>query len=82
MLPDCLYIVMTLHERIRLSVCNSGYYKAKGTCVLCPGNTIKKLPGNTENCLTDQSCNGITRVPNEGHTDCGNQKFCNYINGF
>ena len=65
---------MTLDGKMCISLCNSGYYKANGThtCVLCPGNTIKKLPGNDNNCLTDESCNGITRVRNEGHTACDN----------
>ena len=65
-----------------LSECNSGYYKAKGTCVLCPKNTIKKKPGNNEDCLTDHPCNGLTRVPNEGHTACGNLFVYSHNKGF
>ena len=70
-------------------MCNAGYYnhESNGRCVLCPGNTIKKIPGNAKDCSTDQSCNGITRVPNEGHTTCGKalllllgvETFCNFF---
>ena len=50
--------------------------------MLCPENTIKKKPGNNEDCLTDHPCNGLTRVPNGGHTACGNLFVYNHNEGF
>ena len=61
-------------------MCNAGYYndESNGTCLLCPGNTIKKFPGNARDCLADHPCNGITKVPNGGHTACGNLQLYTY----
>ena len=52
-------------------VCNVGYFKREGSCVLCPGNTIKTKVGNAENCDEDAPCDGVRTTPNENHTACG-----------
>ena len=52
-------------------VCNAGYYKAGSSCELCTGNKIKYMTGDAANCNADTACDGITEVPNSGHTTCG-----------
>ena len=54
-----------------VSVCNAGYFKSEGSCVLCPGLTIKTTIGDAENCDTDTPCDGMTTIPGAGHTRCG-----------
>ena len=54
-----------------VSVCNAGYYKSGGSCVLCTNNTIKSSAGNATNCDADTACDGTTTVPNSDHTACG-----------
>ena len=65
-----------LFERYSLSVCNVGHVRSGGSCVLCPGNTIKKTVGDAENCDADASCDGVTEWPNPDHTACGKFVIC------
>ena len=39
-------------------------------CVLCPGNKIKSVSGDSSS-LCQDVCNGTTNVPNAAHTTCG-----------
>ena len=50
-------------------VCNAGYYKNGSDCVMCTGNTVKSTEGDGPSCPT--VCDGMTKVPNSGHTVCG-----------
>ena len=56
---------------MKISVCNAGYYKDGDDCVMCTGNTVKSV-GNDTSCPT--TCDGMTKIPNAGHTACGNSK--------
>ena len=51
------------------SVCNSGHFKQVDSCVLCNDNAIKETIGNATGCA--ETCDGITTVPNDRHTSCG-----------
>ena len=51
--------------------CSAGHFNNDGSCVLCPGNTIKSSPGDDADCNVDSACDGIITVPNLGHTACG-----------
>ena len=53
---------------ILISVCNAGYYKSGSGCDPCSGKTIKPLKGDATDC--DEDCDGVTEVPNAGHTAC------------
>ena len=53
-------------------VCNAGYYKDGDECVMCPENTVKSTEGDDTSCPT--VCDGVTKVPNSGHSDCGKSR--------
>ena len=53
-------------------MCNAGYYKNESDCVKCTGNTVKSTEGDAASCPT--VCNGMTKVPNSGHTACGKRE--------
>ena len=53
------------------SVCNAGHYKDGGSCLLCPGGSIKSMTGDATNCYADTACDMMTNLPNTGHTACG-----------
>ena len=38
---------------------------------MCTERKIKKTKGNATDCDDDASCNGVSKVPNTEHTDCG-----------
>ena len=50
-------------------VCNAGFYKKGGICVLCPDNMIKSSPGDAAEC--DRRCDGDSNIANDEHTACG-----------
>ena len=60
-------------------VCNAGYYKTGSSCELCTGNKIKSMRGDSADCTTDTTCDGTTKVPNLGHTACGNPNVIFFI---
>ena len=41
-------------------------------CVKCTRNTVKSTADDGTSCPTD--CDGMTKVPNSGHTACGKKK--------
>ena len=50
-------------------MCDAGYYKDGNDCVMCTGNTVKLTMDEDTSCST--TCDGMTMVPNSGHTACG-----------
>ena len=54
-----------------ISVCNAGLYKNGNDCEICSGNTIKPKTGDAISCNTDTPCDGVTKVPDVSHTNCG-----------
>ena len=52
-------------------VCNAGYYKTGSSCELCTGNKIKSMTGDAAECNGDTPCDGVTEVPDAGHSACG-----------
>ena len=54
-----------------IAVCNAGFYLNGEQCVVCPGHTIKPLPGNETDCDVDAACDGESAVANDNHTACG-----------
>ena len=68
----CLHYGFThIHTTLSFTECNAGYYRISGICLLCPGYKIKTMTGDKSHCDEDTACDGITKIPNRGHTACG-----------
>ena len=63
-LNPLIYLLCT-----NITVCNAGFYKKGGSCVLCPENKIKSSPGNATEC--DSVCDEEFSIANDEHTECG-----------
>ena len=63
--------LQTIQRVYFFSVCNVGLYWTGSACELCAGNEIKSTPGDATNCSADAPCDGVTSVPNDDHSACG-----------
>ena len=43
--------------------------------MMCPGNKVKVSSGNAPYCDADPAYDGVSKVPNNEHTQCGKFLF-------